>query len=283
MDKIVIEAYNLTKIYRSFFRSYEVKALDNLNLEVYQGEIFGLLGPNGSGKTTTMKIFLGLIFPTSGRALIFSKSPQEVVVKDRIGFLPEESYLHKFLNADETLDFYGRLYRMPRSVRRKRIDELIELLDLKEARHRPVREYSKGMMRRLGFAQAIINEPDLIFLDEPTSGLDPLMSKHIKNIILDLKRKGKSIFLSSHLLADVENVCDRIIILNNGVTQKIGPVKELLNINELSQITIKGLSPELINQLKQVVAKSGAELVNIQPASETLEDLFVKTIKDKKD
>lgn len=277
--KIIIETRNLTKVYRSFFSRYKVKALDNLNLEVTQGEIFGLLGPNGSGKTTTMKILLGLIKPTSGEALVFGKSPDDVLVKDRIGFLPEESYLYRFLNADETLDFYGRLFKIPGQIRRKRIDELVELVGLKEARGRTVREYSKGMMRRLGFAQAIINDPDLIFLDEPTSGLDPLMARQIKDIVLDLKRQGKTIFLSSHLLADVENVCDRIIILHNGVTQKIGPVKELLARNELSEVTIKGLLPEVLNRLKELVTTAGGEVVKVQAPTDSLEDLFLKTIK----
>jgi ABC-2 type transport system ATP-binding protein len=279
--KVILEAHNLTKIYRSFFSRYEVKALDNLNLEVSQGEVFGLLGPNGSGKTTTMKIFMGLINPTSGNALLLGRPPHDVSVKERIGFLPEESYLHKFLNADETLDFYGRLFRMPSSLRRKKADELLDLLGLAWARKRLVREYSKGMMRRLAFAQAIINDPDVIFLDEPTSGLDPLMSRHIKDIILDLKKKGKTIFLSSHLLADVENVCDRVIILHNGVTQKIGAVKDLLTINELSEITVKGLSPELEAKLKEFIRKEGAEMVSVQKPTESLEALFLKTIKDK--
>jgi ABC-2 type transport system ATP-binding protein len=281
MLKTVLDAHSLTKIYRSFFSRYEVKALDNLNLEVYQGEIFGLLGPNGSGKTTTMKIFLGLIHPTSGEALMFNKSPTDVTVKDRLGFLPEESYLYKFLNADETLDFFGRLYRIPKALRRRKTDELIELVGLKDARKRPVAEYSKGMMRRLGFAQAIINDPDLIILDEPTSGLDPLISRQFKDIILDLKKQGKTIFLSSHLLADVENLCDRIIILHNGVTQKIGTVKELLTVKELSQITIKNLSAELIAELEQLMKSKGAEVVNIQSPTESLENLFMKTIKKK--
>ncbi|MEK7450215.1 MAG: ABC transporter ATP-binding protein, partial [Planctomycetota bacterium] len=226
MEKTVIETHNLTKVYTSWFSRTKVKALDNLNLEIRSGEIFGLLGPNGSGKTTAMKILLGLIFPTAGEALVLGKSPREVAVKDRIGFLPEESYLYRFLTADETLDFYGQLFKIPRLRRKKKIDELLELMELTGARKRPVKEYSKGMARRLGFAQAIINDPDVIFLDEPTSGLDPIMCRHVKNIILDLKKQGKTILLSSHLLADVENVCDRIAILYNGKLQKIGPVDE---------------------------------------------------------
>lgn len=278
-DKVVIEATDLTKIYTTTFSRRQVKALDKFNLKVYPGEIFGLLGPNGSGKTTVMKIFLGLIFATSGQALVLGKSPREVAVKERIGFLPEESYLYQFLKADETLDFYARLFRIPRAVRRKKIDELLELFGLSNVRKRPIKQYSKGMARRLGFAQAIINDPEVIFLDEPTSGLDPVMARHIKDIILDLKRRGKTILLSSHLLADVENVCDRILILHNGVVQKAGSVKELLTIDELTQLTIKGLTPDVISRLTETINREGGEVVNVHSPSETLENLFLKTIK----
>jgi len=281
MSKVVIETKNLCKTYRSIFSRHEVKALIDLNLEVYQGEIFGLLGPNGSGKTTTLKILLGLIFPTSGEAYVLGKSPRDVEVKDRIGFLPEESYLYRFLNAEETLDFYGRLFKMPGARRRTKIEHLLNLMELTEARKRPVKEYSKGMARRLGFAQAIINDPDIIFLDEPTSGMDPIMSRHIKDIILDLKRQGKTIFLSSHLLADVEDVCDRIIILHNGITQKIGAVKDLLTINDQSMLILKELSPEAEIRLRNWTKEQGAEILVMRHPSETLENLFLKTIKDK--
>lgn len=278
-QKIVIEATNLTKIYKTAFSRHRVKALDNLNLQVYPGEIFGLLGPNGSGKTTTMKIFLGLIFPTSGQVLVLGKSPKEVAIKDRIGFLPEESYLYRFLNAEETLDFYGRIFRIPRAIRKKKIDELLELVGLNDARKRPIKEYSKGMARRLGFAQAIINDPEIVFLDEPTSGLDPIAAHNFKNIILDLKRQGKAIILSSHLLADVENVCDRILILHNGILQKVGPVKELLAIKGLSQILAQGLSDNSMERVKKTIDQEGGKVLSVQAPSETLENLFLKTIK----
>ena len=280
MEKTVIETHNLTKVYTSWFSRTKVKALDNLNLEIRSGEIFGLLGPNGSGKTTAMKILLGLIFPTAGEALVLGKSPREVAVKDRIGFLPEESYLYRFLTADETLDFYGQLFKIPRLRRKKKIDELLELMELTGARKRPVKEYSKGMARRLGFAQAIINDPDVIFLDEPTSGLDPIMCRHVKNIILDLKKQGKTILLSSHLLADVENVCDRIAILYNGKLQKIGPVDELLTQPGISEVTLKGLTPELQDKFKNLMSAEGVEVMNIHSVTDTLEDLFLKTIKE---
>ncbi|MBI4713264.1 MAG: ABC transporter ATP-binding protein [Planctomycetes bacterium] len=231
-DKIAIKTENLTKVYKTTFSRYQVKAVDNLNLEIYEGEIFGLLGPNGSGKTTTIKILLGLLFPTSGLVRVLGKPPDEVIVKDRIGFLPEESYLYRFLNAEETLDFYGRLFRIPRKERLARIDHLIKLVGLDDARKRPVKEYSKGMARRLGFAQALINDPALIILDEPTSGLDPLVARQVKDIILDLQKQGKTIILSSHLLADAETICNRVAILHQGQLQKMGAVKELLQPGE---------------------------------------------------
>lgn len=231
-NKTVIKTENLTKVYKTAFSRYSVKAVDNLNLEIYEGEIFGLLGPNGSGKTTTIKILLGLLFPTGGLVRVLGKPPDEVIVKDRIGFLPEESYLYRFLNAEETLDFYGRLFRIPHQERLERIDRLIKLVGLNDARKRPVKEYSKGMARRLGFAQALINNPALIILDEPTSGLDPLVARQVKDIILDLQKQGKTILLSSHLLADVESICNRVAILHQGQLQKVGAVRELLQPGE---------------------------------------------------
>ncbi|MBI5779297.1 MAG: ABC transporter ATP-binding protein [Planctomycetes bacterium] len=280
MDKnAVIETENLTKIYRAPFSKFQVKALDNLNIKVNRGEIFGFLGPNGSGKTTTMKILLGLLIPTSGNAWVLGRPASDVAVKDRIGFLPEESYLYRFLSAEETLDFYGRIFRIPSKERRKRIGELIDLVGLGHARTRQVKEYSKGMARRLGFAQALINDPEVIFLDEPTSGLDPLVARQVKDIVLDLKKQGKTVFMSSHLLADVENICDRVAILHLGKLQKVGAVKELISSPDVSEIGIKGLNQAALESIKGLVAKNGGEVVSVQPSTETLETLFLKTIK----
>lgn len=280
MDKFaVIEAENLTKIYQIPFSHYRIKALDNLNIKVNRGEIFGFLGPNGSGKTTTMKIFLGLISPTNGDAWVLGKKSNDVAVKGRIGFLPEESYLYRFLSAEETLDFYGRIFKIPREERKKRISELIDLVGLNNAKKRPVKEYSKGMARRLGFAQALINDPEVIFLDEPTTGLDPIVSRNVKDIILDLKKQGKTIFMSSHLLADVENICDRIAILHLGKLQKVGLMKELVSRQDVSEISMKGLTPVLEKSIKELIKDNNAELLYIHPASETLETLFLRTIK----
>ena len=280
MDKFaVIEAENLSKIYQTPFSRYKIKALDNLNIKVNRGEIFGLLGPNGSGKTTTMKIFLGLISPTNGDAWVLGKKSNDVAVKDRIGFLPEESYLYRFLSAEETLDFFGRIFKIPRKERNKRITELIDLVGLTDAKKRPVKEYSKGMARRLGFAQALINNPEVIFLDEPTTGLDPIVARQVKDIILDLKKQGKTIFMSSHLLADVENICDRIAILHSGKLQKIGSVKELISKQDISEISIKGLTTTLEKSIKELIKENNASVLDVHPASETLETLFLRTIK----
>src|SRR5215469_4972200 len=184
---VVIETRNLSKIYRDFWGRQKVRALKALDLEVRKGEIFGLLGPNGSGKTTTIKLLLGLLFPTGGQALVFGKDASDVTKNERIGYLPEESYLYRFLNAEETLDFYGRLFDMPADVRRQRISDLIHLVKLDWAKRRQLKEYSKGMTRRIGLAQALINDPELIVLDEPTTGLDPIGCREMKDLIIDLR------------------------------------------------------------------------------------------------
>ncbi|NQT93022.1 MAG: ABC transporter ATP-binding protein, partial [Lentisphaerae bacterium] len=212
----VVEIRELTKVFRDFWRRPKVRAVDGLNLDIMPGEIFGLLGPNGSGKTTTLKILLGLLFPTSGSLLVFNHSPRDVQTKSRIGYLPEESYLYKYLTPRETLDFYGKLFNIGRRERKRRIDELLEMVDLADAAHRVVGEFSKGMARRVGLAQALINDPELVILDEPTSGLDPIGCRQVKDLMLALAQRGKTIILSSHLLADVEDVCDRIAILYKG-------------------------------------------------------------------
>src|SRR6185503_18896387 len=199
-------------------------------------EIFGLLGPNGSGKSTTIKLVLGLLFPTNGQALVFGKDASDVSKNERIGFLPEESYLYKFLNAVETLDFYGRLFDMPAGMRRDRVNELITMVGLDRAKHRQLKEYSKGMTRRIGLAQALINDPELILLDEPTSGLDPIGTREMKNLIIRLKEQGKTVVMSSHLLADVQDVCDRIAILYAGELKVMGSVSQLLQEQNQTQI-----------------------------------------------
>src|SRR4249920_3205650 len=235
-NETVVETRKLTKIYRDFWGREKKVALRALNMQVKRGEIFGLLGPNGSGKTTTIKLLLGLLFPTEGEAYVLGKPAADVSKNERIGYLPEESYLYRFLNAEETLDFYGRLFNMSASVRRDRAKKLIERVGLTNARRRQLKEYSKGMTRRIGLAQALINEPDLILLDEPTSGLDPLGSRDMKDLILKLKAQGKTIVMCSHLLADVQDVCDRIAILHQGELKVLDRVDDLLRDQDVSQI-----------------------------------------------
>ena len=203
---VIIETRNLTKVYKDFWGRPKVNALESLDLEVRRGEIFGLLGPNGSGKSTTIKLILGLLFPTSGQALVFNKEASDVSKNERIGYLPEESYLYKFLNAEETLDFYGRLFNMSAGRRKQRVRDLIKLIDIEWAQRRQLKEYSKGMTRRIGLAQALINDPELIVLDEPTTGLDPIGTREMKDLIVRLRDQGKTILMCSHLLADVQDV-----------------------------------------------------------------------------
>jgi len=280
MPENVIEIHNLTKVYRDFWGRSKVRALKSLSLNVERGEIFGLLGPNGSGKTTTIKLLLGLLFPTSGEAFVLGKPASDVAKNERLGYLPEESYLYKFLNAEETLDFYGRLFNIPPAVRKRRINELIELVKIGHARKRILKEYSKGMTRRIGLAQSLINDPELILLDEPTSGLDPIGTREMKNLILDLRSQGKTVILCSHLLADVQDVCDRIAILHQGELKVLGSVKELISIQEQTQFTATGLSESAKNEIRSVVAKHGGELIAEGNPSTTLEDLFLRVVRE---
>ncbi|MEC8861302.1 MAG: ABC transporter ATP-binding protein [Planctomycetota bacterium] len=277
--KTVVETQSLTKVYRDFWGRQKVRALKALDLEIREGEIFGLLGPNGSGKSTTIKLLLGLLFPTSGRAIVLDEEATKVDKNERIGYLPEESYLYRFLTAEETLDFYGRLFDMSGQERRDRTNELIERVGLGWARRRQLREYSKGMTRRIGLAQALINDPELIFLDEPTSGLDPLGTREMKDLILDLKAKGKTVVMSSHQLDDVQDVCDRIGILYQGELKELGRVDELLRVEDETQIRCSQLSEGAIDEIKQVIAKHEGELKDVSNPQSTLEQLFLEIVR----
>lgn len=277
---VIIETRNLTKVYRDFWGRQKVQALKALDLEIRRGEIFGLLGPNGSGKTTTMKLLLGLLFPTSGQALVFGRDATNVSKNERIGYLPEESYLYRFLNAEETLDFYGRLFNMSAKVRRQRIAHLINLVGLDLAKRRQLKEYSKGMTRRIGLAQALINDPELILLDEPTSGLDPIGTRNMKDLILDLRAQGKTIVLCSHLLADVQDVCDRIAILHQGELKELGRVDSLLKVRDETQIRVRGLSKAGEEQIRQVIERDQASVLTMDNPTTTLEELFLSIVRD---
>ena len=276
----VVETKNLTKIYRDFWGRQKVRALKALDLQIHKGEIFGLLGPNGSGKTTTIKLLLGLLFPTSGEISILGKTASDVGKNEKIGYLPEESYLYRFLNAEETLDFYGRLFKMSGPVRRQRVSQLINMVGLESAKKRQLREYSKGMTRRIGLAQALINDPDLILLDEPTSGLDPIGTKNMKDLILELREQGKTIIMSSHLLADVQDVCDRVGILYQGELKELGRVSDLLQVSNQTEFRVENLSEDAKKKIEQIIAEDGAQLTFSGHPTTTLEDLFLNIIKE---
>ncbi|RIK83394.1 MAG: multidrug ABC transporter ATP-binding protein [Planctomycetota bacterium] len=279
-DEIVLQTRALTKVYRDFWGRQKVRALKALDLEVQRGEVFGLLGPNGSGKTTTIKLLLGLLFPTEGEALVFGKPASDVGKNERLGYLPEESYLYRFLTAEETLDFYGRLFDMPADVRNQRVDELIKLVGLERARKRQLQEYSKGMTRRIGLAQALINDPELILLDEPTSGLDPIGTREMKDMILRLKDEGKTVVMCSHLLADVQDVCDRIAILHQGELKELGRVDELLTVADVTQIRARNLSAECRSEIRETIARHHGELLAMDNPTTTLEELFLTIVRD---
>jgi len=277
---VVIETRNLSKIYRDFWGRKKVHALKSLDIEVRRGEIFGLLGPNGSGKSTTIKLILGLLFPSSGRVLVFDKDASETRKNERIGYLPEESYLYRFLTADETLDFYGRLFNLSGAERKKRVDELIKLVGLQGAKHRQLREYSKGMARRVGLAQALINDPDLILLDEPTTGLDPIGTREMKDLILALRDQGKTVLLCSHQLADVQDVCDRVAILHQGELKELGRVSDLLKVQDVTEVHAEGLSDQAKSEIAEVIKRHGGTLKSIDNPTATMEDLFLNIVRE---
>jgi ABC-2 type transport system ATP-binding protein len=280
--EVIVETRNLTKVYRDFWGRQKKTALRALNLQIQRGEIFGLLGPNGSGKTTTIKLLLGLLFPTEGEAYVFGEPSSQVRKNERIGFLPEESYLYRFLNAEETLDFYGRLFNMPRERRLRRSQELIERVGLKDDRKRILKEYSKGMRQRIGLAQALINDPELVILDEPTSGLDPKGTHWMKNLILDLRQQGTTVIMCSHRLEDVQHVCNRIAILNDGELQALGDVSTLLQDANRVELTADGLqlTEALSRDLEEVIRKHGGKVEKVGHPTTTLEDYFLRIVEE---
>src|SRR2546421_3530410 len=274
-----VHTEHLTKTYTDFWGRPKVKALDDLSLTINRGEVFGLLGPNGSGKSTTIKLLLGLIFPTRGKATILGEPIGSTVINSRIGFLPEESYLYRFLNGEETLKFYGRLFKIPSRELKRRVPELLDIVGLDEkARKRKLREYSKGMARRIGLAQALINDPELILLDEPTTGLDPIGTREMKDLILSLKAQGKTVLLCSHLLADVQDVCDRITILFGGKMRELGQVKDLLQVKDITQVQARTLTESQIVELREFLRRIGATDATVSHPTTTLEDLFMRVI-----
>lgn len=275
----VIRAVGLSKVFRDFWNRPKAKAVNDIDFEVKEGEVIGLLGPNGSGKSTTVKMILGLLYPTAGSLSVFDQSPRAVETKRQIGYLPEESYLYKYLTAMETLDFFGSLFNLSAEERRSRSEQLLEMVGLSHAKRRRVGEFSKGMARRIGLAQAMINDPGLLILDEPTSGLDPLGCKEVKDLILLLKKRGKTVVVTSHLLSDVEDICDRVIILYGGKIRATGTLNELLIMTDTNRITTPAMSPEATKKLLQILRENldGNEF-RIDHPRKSLENFFLEVI-----
>lgn len=278
--EVVVSVRGLTKIFKDFWGRPKAKAVDNVDFDVYKGEVFGLLGPNGSGKSTTIKMLLGLLNPTKGRIEILGHSPKNVAIKSRIGYLPEESYLYRYLDSRETLEFFGRLFQLSEPERKKRTEQLLEMVGLAGVLNRPVGEFSKGMQRRIGIAQALINDPDLIILDEPTSGLDPIGCREVKDLILTLSKRGKTIILSSHLLADVEDVCDRVVIYYGGRIHAMGALSDLLSERDMIRITTPLLSKETLKKVIEIIrADVGEDKIKIDHPTQNLESYFLEVVR----
>ena len=282
VDQHVVACRGLTKVFKDFWLRNRVTAVSDVDLTIRRGEVFGLLGPNGSGKSTTIKIILGLLHATRGRAVVFGHPPEDVDIKKRVGFLPEESYLYRFLNPRETLDYYGRLFHQNAAQRRKRIDMLLDMVGLTHAQRRPVGEFSKGMQRKVGLAQALINDPEVLILDEPTTGMDPLATADVKRLIHTLKQRGKTVLLCSHLLADVEDVCDRVAIMFGGKVRQEGTVDELLTRDERTTITADDLEQGDIDAIEQALLARGKHLDRVDRPRGRLEDLFLEIVESAK-
>jgi ABC-2 type transport system ATP-binding protein len=277
----IVAVQQVTKVFKDFWLRDRARAVDGVSFEIHPGEVFGLLGPNGSGKSTTIKMILGLLRPTSGRIALFGKSPSEVEIKKRIGYLPEESYLYGFLNARETLEYYAKLFEIDARTRERRIDQLLDMVGLTGAQFRPVREYSKGMQRRIGLAQALINDPDFLILDEPTTGLDPVGTRQVKDLIIELGRRGKTVLLSSHLLADVEDCVDRMVILYGGLIRAEGTCDSLLTKQDRTTLEMDPLDDGTIAEIDAVLRRrtSGERaILKVGKPRQSLEALFLDIV-----
>ena len=277
--EVVVSVRGLTKIFKDFWNRPKARAVDGVDFEVRKGEIFGLLGPNGSGKSTTIKLLLGLLNPTKGHIEVFGHSPRHVQTKSRIGYLPEESYLYRYLNSRETLDFFGNLFHLDKADRNNRAEQLLDMVGLGKTQTRAVGEFSKGMQRRIGLAQALINDPDLIILDEPTAGLDPIGCREVKDLIVALAKRGKTVILSSHLLSDVEDVCDRVVIYYGGKIQANGTLKELLAKPDSLRITTPVLSRETLEKVLATIRQDNSTgEVRVDNPTQNLESYFLDVV-----
>jgi len=276
MSTPAVQIEGITKTFPVPLRRQRVMAVKKLSLSVQPGEVYGLLGPNGCGKSTTLKILLGLVTPNSGRALIFGKDSREYRSRRDVGFLPENPYFYKFLTAAETLAFYGKICGLSGKTLATRIDELIELVGLRDARDRRVGGFSKGMLQRIGLAQALIQDPGLVVLDEPTAGVDPAGSHQIRDLILDLKKRGKTVLLTSHLLEQVQEICDRVGIMARGEMIREGSLDDLVRVKNQTEFVIENAPPELTAQIQNLVAQSPARLVATRQPERSLESVFLE-------
>ena len=278
-SEVVVSVRGLTKVFKDFWNRPKARAVDGVDFEVRKGEIFGLLGPNGSGKSTTIKLLLGLLHPTKGHIEVFGHSPRHVQTKARIGYLPEESYLYRYLNSRETLEFFGNLFHLDKTDRNNRTEQLLDMVGLGKTQTRPVGEFSKGMQRRIGLAQALINDPDLVILDEPTAGLDPIGCREVKDLIVALARRGKTVILSSHLLSDVEDVCDRVVIYYGGKIQADGALKNLLATPDTLRITTPVLSRATLERVLEIIrADVATGEVHVDNPTQNLESYFLDVV-----
>lgn len=309
MTAYAIETHQLRKVYRSLWRRQALVAVESLDLQVPAGSVFGFLGPNGAGKTTTIMMLLGNVYPTSGSFRIFGRPITDMNVRRRIGFLPEKFQFHDLLTAEELLWFHGRLAGMERQTLARRVPEVLEQVGLRERAHSRVREFSKGMQQRLGIAQAILHDPDLIILDEPTSALDPLGRRDVRDLILHLKSRGKTVFLNSHLLSEVEMVCDEVAILRAGRVQRQGDLQRLLQVHPVVDVELRLPSEQVLQAVGEIatlisvdgtrftaevqseddipllagrIVQAGGELMRFAPRRESLEDLFVRVVEEAK-
>ena len=278
MSVIPVEIERLTKVFPVPLRRERVVAVHDLSLRVEKGEVYGLLGPNGSGKSTTLKILLGLVAATSGETRVFGEDSSSVRSRRDVGFLPENPYFYKFLTGAETVGFFGKLSGMSGDALETRVAELLELVGLKDAAARRVGSYSKGMLQRVGLAQALVQDPGLLVLDEPTAGVDPVGSREIRDLILELKARGKTVLLCSHLLSQVQEVCDRVGILARGRLVREGRVDDLLAVGDRSEVIVENASAEQLAQLRQAAERLGVRIVSSGRAQTTLENLFLQAI-----
>ncbi len=276
MSAPAISIRNLTKVFPIPFKRESVVAVKELSLEVESGQVYGLLGPNGSGKSTTMKIVLGLVAPSSGSTEIFGRDSRRVESREDVGFLPENPYFYKYLTGTETLDFYGKLCGLGGKKRRERTRELLSLVGLENAADRRIGGYSKGMLQRIGLAQALVQEPRLLVLDEPTAGVDPAGSREIRDLILDFKMRGITVLLCSHLLGQVQEICDRVGILHRGVLVREGRLEELISIGNQTELILENASPDVLAEVEQVIARGHGRVVEKRKPQTTLERYFLK-------